>query len=172
MSIDPAFKMIDPTLRGPASHASLGAVETGTGAGAGAGAGPMEKWILREAFDGYLPPEILYRQKEQFSDGVGYGWINGLKNRCESKVSDQQLKDATSRFPEKTPKTKEAYYYRTIFEQKFPHARACVVVPWAKSVACSTERALQWEKSWQTMDEPSGRAVNIHSSSLQSLESK
>lgn len=147
MSIPPKFKMIDKK-----------------------GEQNIEKWLLRKSFEGYLPPHLLYRQKEQFSDGVGYGWIDGLKRLCESKISDQQLKDAASRFPEKTPKTKEAYYYRTIFEQKLPHPRAYMVVPWAKSVACSTERALQWEKSWQTMDEPSGRAVNVHSSALQSCE--
>lgn len=152
MSIDPAYKMIT-------SQDKVNTIDKSKG-------GPMEKWILRQAFEGYLPHDILYRQKEQFSDGVGYNWIGSLKQLTEAKVRDRQLQTAETRFPEKTPKTKEAYYYRTLFSQRLTHPRAHNVVPWSRSVACSTERALQWDRAWQKMDEPSGRAVSVHSHGL------
>lgn len=123
---------------------------------------PLEKWILRKAFEGYLPNEILWRQKEQFSDGVGYSWIDGLKSQAEETISDQQLSEAPTRFSQKTPLTKEAYYYRQIFEERLPHPKSQNIVPWSKSVACSTERALRWQKEWAEMDEPSGRACQVH----------
>lgn len=125
---------------------------------------PIEKWILRQAFEGYLPHDILYRQKEQFSDGVGYNWIDSLKLHVAKQVSNLKLMGAESRFPQKTPKGHEAYYYRMLFEEVLKHPRAYVIVPWSKSVACSTERALKWQKEWETADEPSGRSVDVHAS--------
>jgi asparagine synthase (glutamine-hydrolysing) len=124
---------------------------------------PIEKWPLRKAFEGYVPDEILWRQKEQFSDGVGYGWINTLKATAEVEISDEMLRDAAERFPVKTPQTKEAYLYRQIFESHFPDASAINCVPWEPSVACSTAIALKWDASFQNMVDPSGRAVmDIH----------
>ncbi len=124
---------------------------------------PIEKWPLRKAFDGYLPHEILWRQKEQFSDGVGYNWINGVKETAEHEITDGMLRGAAERFPVKTPETKEAYFYRQIFERHFPYATAINCVPWERSVACSTETALKWDAAFQNMVDPSGRAVmDVH----------
>jgi asparagine synthase (glutamine-hydrolysing) len=124
---------------------------------------PIEKYILRKAFDGTLPDEILWRQKEQFSDGVGYAWINGLKAFAEKEISDGMMRGAPERFPVKTPDTKEAYLYRQSFEQHFPSATAVNCVPWEKSVACSTATALLWDAAFQKMADPSGRAVmDVH----------
>jgi asparagine synthase (glutamine-hydrolysing) len=126
--------------------------------------GPIEKWPLRKAFEGCIPEEILWRQKEQFSDGVGYGWINALKATAEREISDGMMRGATERFPVKTPETKEAYFYRQIFETHFPNATAINCVPWERSVACSTETALKWDAAFQQMLDPSGRAVmDVHS---------
>ncbi|WOH38688.1 asparagine synthase B [Thalassotalea fonticola] len=128
--------------------------------------GKIEKHVLREAFEGYLPEEILWRQKEQFSDGVGYSWIDSLKEHVEEQVSDQQLANAEFKFPHNTPDTKEAYFYRTIFEEHFPLASAAECVPGGKSVACSTEAALAWDESFKNMADPSGRAVQaVHNES-------
>ena len=128
--------------------------------------GKIEKHVLRSAFEGYLPEEILWRQKEQFSDGVGYSWIDSLKELVEQEVSDQQLANAAFKFPHNTPDTKEAYYYRTIFEEHFPLASAAECVPGGKSVACSTETALAWDESFKNMADPSGRAVQaVHNES-------
>jgi asparagine synthase (glutamine-hydrolysing) len=130
------------------------------------GNGKMEKAILRSSFEGYLPKEILWRQKEQFSDGVGYSWIDGLKQHVEAQVSDQQLASAEFKFPVNTPDTKEAYYYRCIFEEHFPLASAADCVPGGKSVACSTPEALAWDESFANMADPSGRAVqSVHNDS-------
>ncbi len=127
------------------------------------GKGRIEKHILREAFDGIIPDEILWRQKEQFSDGVGYGWIDGLKDHAEAKVSDEELARAAVRFPINTPDTKEGYYYRTLFETHFSSAAAANCVPGGKSVACSTEKALEWSESLKNVVDPSGRAVtSVH----------
>ncbi len=124
---------------------------------------PIEKYLLRQAFDGTLPDEILWRQKEQFSDGVGYGWINGLKQHAEHEISDSMMKGASERFPVKTPETKEAYLYRQLFEHHFPSATAVNCVPFEKSVACSTATALLWDEAFQKMTDPSGRAVmDVH----------
>jgi len=124
---------------------------------------PIEKWPLRKAFEGLIPDEVLWRQKEQFSDGVGYGWINALKETAEREISDGQMRGAAERFPVKTPETKEAYLYRHIFEQHFPSATAVNCVPFERSVACSTETALKWDAAFQNMVDPSGRAVmDIH----------
>jgi len=125
-----------------------------------------EKWILRKAFEGYIPDEILWRQKEQFSDGVGYGWIDSLKAYAEKEVSDLMMQNAPHRFPVKTPVTKEGYLYRSIFEGHFPNPAAVQTVPDGPSVACSTPAAIRWDKSFQEMQDPSGRAVrNVHEKS-------
>jgi asparagine synthase (glutamine-hydrolysing) len=126
-------------------------------------AGKMEKQILREAFSDLLPKDVLWRQKEQFSDGVGYGWIDSLKALAEQKISDEQMKKAKYRFPINTPLTKEAYFYRDIFAQHFPSQSAALTVPGGKSVACSSEAALAWDCQFQQLTDPSGRAVtSVH----------
>ncbi len=125
-----------------------------------AGGGKIEKWILREAFKDILPAEIAWRQKEQFSDGVGYSWIDSIKELCEQKVSDDQFKRVKDRFPINPPMTKEQYYYRTIFEQFFPSSSAAKTVAYEASVACSTAKALEWDEAFKTMNDPSGRAVS------------
>ncbi|MCR5289102.1 MAG: asparagine synthase B [Treponema sp.] len=119
----------------------------------------MEKWILRKAFEDYLPKEIVWRQKEQFSDGVGYSWIDTLKQVTEQKVSDAQFAARAKRFPINTPVTKEEYYYRSVYSTFFPSETAAQTVPHEASVACSTAKALEWDAAWKSMDEPSGRAV-------------
>ena len=133
MSIDPAAKM--------------------------AGNGKLEKQILRDAFADLLPERIVKRQKEQFSDGVGYGWIDSLRAHAESHVTDRQMASAHHRFPHNPPLTKEAYYYRTIFAEHFPHLACAEAVPGGKSVACSTPEALAWDASLAAVTDPSGRAV-------------
>ncbi|CAA6658823.1 unnamed protein product [Spirodela intermedia] len=139
MEIDPDWKMIRPDL------------------------GRIEKWVLRNAFDDeqnpFLPKHILYRQKEQFSDGVGYSWIDGLKDHANEHVSDAMLMNASFVYPENTPTTKEAYYYRTIFEKFFPKVDS----PRGPSVACSTAKAVEWDASWSKNLDPSGRAaLGVH----------
>jgi asparagine synthase (glutamine-hydrolysing) len=128
--------------------------------------GRMEKWILRKAFDDetYLPAEVLWRQKEQFGDGVGYSWIDSIREFVELEVSDQQLATAQFRFPINTPDTKEGYYYRIIFEDYFPQESAAKCVPSGKSIACSTVEALEWDESFKASADPSGRSMkSIHS---------
>lgn len=130
------------------------------------GDGKMEKWILRKAFEDMLPAEIVWRQKEQFSDGVGYSWIDTLKKITSERVSDHEMERAAERFPINTPRNKEEYYYRTIFEEHFPSQTAAQCVPSVPSVACSTAEALAWDKSFQNMNEPSGRAIaDVHKES-------
>lgn len=125
----------------------------------------IEKWIVREAFKDYLPDEIVWRQKEQFSDGVGYDWIDTLKKTTNEMISDSQFKLADKRFPINTPATKEEYYYRTVFAKHFPSESAAKCVPHEASVACSTAKALEWDESFRKMNEPSGRAVaGVHES--------
>jgi asparagine synthase (glutamine-hydrolysing) len=124
---------------------------------------PIEKFLLRAAFAGNIPDEVLWRQKEQFSDGVGYAWINGLKDFAEREISDVMMRGAAERFPTKTPETKEAYLYRQIFEQHFATSTAIDCVPFERSVACSTATALLWDEAFQKMVDPSGRAVkDVH----------
>lgn len=123
----------------------------------------MEKWILRKAFEDMLPPSIVWRQKEQFSDGVGYGWIDTLKNLVNEQVQDEQMNNAHYRFPIQTPKSKEEYYYRSIFADHFPSDAAALSVPSLPSVACSSPMALEWDENFKNMNDPSGRAVkNVH----------
>jgi asparagine synthase (glutamine-hydrolysing) len=127
--------------------------------------GKMEKWILRKAFDNgeYLPAEVLWRQKEQFGDGVGYSWIDSIKDFVEQEVSDQQLATSEFRFPINTPDTKEGYFYRSIFESYFPQESAANCVPGGKSIACSTVEALEWDESFKNMADPSGRSmIGVH----------
>ncbi|KAD4981901.1 hypothetical protein E3N88_18572 [Mikania micrantha] len=127
----------------------------------------IEKWILRRAFDDeeqpYLPKHILYRQKEQFSDGVGYSWIDGLKAHAEQHVTNKMMLHAERIFPHNTPVTKEAYYYRMIFERFFPQNSAKLTVPGGASIACSTAKAIEWDASWSNNLDPSGRAaLGVH----------
>jgi asparagine synthase (glutamine-hydrolysing) len=123
----------------------------------------MEKWVLRKAFENELPASVAWRQKEQFSDGVGYSWIDSLKAVVEEAVSDAQMTQVTHRFPVQPPRTKEEYYYRSIFEEHFPSQAAAMTVPSVPSIACSTPTALAWDASFQNMNEPSGRAIgNVH----------
>mmetsp|Transcript_14427 Transcript_14427/g.34922 ORF Transcript_14427/g.34922 Transcript_14427/m.34922 type:complete len:600 (-) Transcript_14427:151-1950(-) len=128
----------------------------------------IEKWSIRKAFDTpddpYLPDDILWRQKEQFSDGVGYGWVDHLKDIAEKEISDQMFATAKNRFPHNTPTTKEGYRYRMIFEEFFPGEAAERCVPGGKSIACSTERAMQWDESFSKRADPSGRAAGVHDS--------
>lgn len=121
--------------------------------------GKMEKHILREAFEGSLPESIVWRQKEQFSDGVGYGWIDTLKQIAEEQVSDEMMTNAKYRFPIHTPMSKEEFMYRSIFDEHFPSDSAASCVPSVKSIACSTAEALAWDESFQNNADPSGRAV-------------
>ena len=123
------------------------------------GGGKIEKHILREGFKGYLPEEILWRQKEQFSDGVGYSWIDSLKDYAEEQISDLEMKRAPIDFPINTPDTKEGLLYRKIFAEKFGSNTAAATVPGGKSVACSTKEALAWDESFTNNADPSGRAV-------------
>ncbi|MCR4574018.1 MAG: asparagine synthase B [Lentisphaeria bacterium] len=123
------------------------------------GGAVIEKWLLREAFHDMLPPEIVWRQKEQFSDGVGYSWIDTLKEMTAREVTDAQFALAAKRFPVNTPATKEEYYYRSIFAEFFPSESAAACVPHEASVACSTAKALEWDEAFKKMNEPSGRAV-------------
>ncbi|CAN6201373.1 unnamed protein product [Urochloa humidicola] len=148
MSIDPDWKMVRPDL------------------------GRIEKWVLRKAFDDeeqpFLPKHILYRQKEQFSDGVGYSWIDGLKEHAASNVSDKMMSNAKFIFPHNTPTTKEAYYYRMIFERLFPQKPAILTVPGGPSVACSTAKAVEWDAHWSGNLDPSGRAaLGVHLAAYQ-----
>ena len=153
MSLDPTHKLIDKK------------------------AGRIEKYILRKAFDTpdkpYLPNEVLYRQKEQFSDGVGYSWIDGLKEYADVHVSDTMLSAARHRFPESTPQTKEAYLYREIFESHYPQQSARMTVPGGPSVACSTPTAIKWDAAWANLLDPSGRAaVGVHDEAYEEPASK
>ena len=123
----------------------------------------IEKKILREAFEDMLPQEVVWRQKEQFSDGVGYNWIDSLKAIATAQVTDQQMEAAARRFPVNPPRNKEEYYYRSIFEELFPSSSAALTVPSVPSVACSTAEALAWDASFQNLNDPSGRAVkDVH----------
>jgi len=152
--LDRAF--LDVAMRMDASHKMVDKAS-----------GRIEKAVLREAFEGYLPKEILWRQKEQFSDGVGYGWIDGLKAHAEAQVSDRELAAADKRFPYNPPQTKEAYYYRSLFEQFYPTPAAAETVPGGKSIACSSPAAIAWDASFATMADPSGRAVaGVHEQAL------
>lgn len=122
----------------------------------------MEKWVLRKAFEDLLPESIAWRQKEQFSDGVGYSWIDTLKKVAEDEVTDEMMANAKHRFPINIPMSKEEYRYRTIFESHFPSDSAASCVPSVPSVACSTPVALEWDEAFKNANDPSGRAVKVH----------
>ena len=139
-------RFLDVAMRIPARHKMVSP-------------GGIEKKILREAFRGALPEEILWRQKEQFSDGVGYSWIDSLKAHADARVTDRQMAGAAERFPIGTPLTKESYVYREIFDELFPLASAAACVPYGPSVACSSAAALEWDPSFKANADPSGRAV-------------
>jgi asparagine synthase (glutamine-hydrolysing) len=131
----------------------------------------MEKWILRKAFEDMLPESVAWRQKEQFSDGVGYSWIDTLKEVVAKEVSDEQLANAKYKFPIQTPTSKEEYYYRSIFTEHFPSDAAALSVPQEASVACSTKIALEWDEAFKNLNDPSGRAVaNVHSDAYKKQE--
>ena len=126
----------------------------------------MEKWVLRKAFEDMLPESVAWRQKEQFSDGVGYSWIDTLKEMVEKEVSDEQLSNAHYKFPIQSPTSKEEFYYRSIFAKHFPSDTSAWSVPSVPSVACSSPIALEWDESFKNMNDPSGRAVkNVHDES-------
>ena len=151
MAMDAQAKMVD---------------KGGEGARPG-GSRRIEKAVLREAFAGYLPDSILWRQKEQFSDGVGYGWIDGLKAHAEAHVGDAEFAVAAERFPINPPQTKEAYWYRRLFEQHFPGDACARTVPGGKSIACSTPAAIAWDAAFANAADPSGRAVaGVHNAAL------
>ena len=114
----------------------------------------IEKWVLRKAFEDYLPESVAWRQKEQFSDGVGYSWIDTLKEMVNEKVSDEQLANAHFKFPIQPPSSKEEYYYRSIFTEHFPSDAAALSVPSVPSIACSTPTALEWDESFKNMNDP------------------
>jgi asparagine synthase (glutamine-hydrolysing) len=151
--LDVAMRL-DPEAKRPG-----GSVESPTGR-------PMEKLVLRKALGHLIPDSVAWRQKEQFSDGVGYGWIDGLRELADAKIPDTQLSTAADRFPINPPDTKEGYFYRSIFQEHFPLASAARCVPGGKSVACSTPEALAWDPSLAAVVDPSGRAVRgVHESS-------
>ena len=130
--------------------------------------GRIEKWVLREAFKDYLPESVLWRQKEQFSDGVGYSWIDSLKELVSKEVSDSDFANASKIFPINPPQNKEEFYYRSIFKDHFPSDAAAKSVPSVPSVACSTPQALEWDEAFKNMNDPSGRSVsNIHNESYE-----
>jgi len=125
--------------------------------------GRIEKWVIRKSFESYLPKEIVWRQKEQFSDGVGYSWIDTLKRVASERITDEQMASAPHRFHVNPPMSKEEYLYRTIFEEHFPSEQAAACVPSVPSIACSTAEALEWDASFKGNADPSGRAVkSVH----------
>lgn len=149
MNIDPKEKMIDMKSKPDGKHPRL------------------EKYILRKAFDTpespYLPEEVLWRQKEQFSDGVGYDWVDGLKAFAEAEVTDDMFAKRAERFPTNPPESKEYFLLRSIFEEHYPDKSALATVPVGKSIACSTPEALSWDPAWKNLaGDISGRAVDVH----------
>jgi asparagine synthase (glutamine-hydrolysing) len=152
-------EFMDVAMRMDAAHKMSGLDADGTRR--------IEKAVLREAFEGHLPEEILWRQKEQFSDGVGYGWIDGLKSHAEADIGDGVFAAAAERFPINTPQTKEAYFYRALFDQLFPGDACARTVPGGKSIACSSPAAIAWDAAFANAADPSGRAVaGVHQAAL------
>ncbi len=155
-------EFLDVAMAFDAKHKMVGAPLPGAGAGK-----RIEKGVLRAAFEGVLPDEILWRQKEQFSDGVGYGWIDGLRAHADAQVSDRELAAAARRFPHNPPQTKEAYWYRSLFERHFPTPAAAETVPGGKSIACSSPAAIAWDAAFANAADPSGRAVaGVHNAAV------
>jgi len=128
-----------------------------------------EKYVLRKAFEGLIPDEVLWRQKEQFSDGVGYNWIDSLKANADVHVPDEMLSEAGNKFTIQPPETKEAYYYRSIFVELYPSDEAALTVEAGPSIACSSPVAFRWSKEFEEMDDPSGRAVAVHNKAVKSV---
>ncbi len=155
MRLNPEAKMCGP--KAPDIPGDSG--QSGQSCSPGHPAFEIEKRILREAFASLLPAEVAWRQKEQFSDGVGYSWIDTLKRITSEAVSDEQMAHAAERFPINPPRNKEEYYYRSIFAEHFPSDSAARSVPSEASVACSTAIALEWDAAFRNMNDPSGRAV-------------
>lgn len=122
----------------------------------------IEKYVLRKAFEGYIPDEILWRQKEQFSDGVGYGWIDYLKQHAEAAVTDEMMKNAKTKYPVQPPSSKEEYFYRQIFDSFFNCPSAALTVPVGPTIACSTPTAFRWSEEFTKMADPSGRSIKLH----------
>ncbi len=136
-----------------------------------AGNGKIEKYIIRKAFEDYLPHEVIWRQKEQFSDGVGYSWIDSLKEIANKTITDFQMSDVCNRFPINPPLSKEEYLYRTIYSELFPSDSAALCVPSVPSVACSSPVALEWDKAFLENADPSGRAVSsVHQAPIKMLQ--
>lgn len=164
--VEPRVPFLDPEFLEVAMNLDPSEKMIKKGAGVSKEDTRIEKWAIRKAFDTpddpYLPKEILWRQKEQFSDGVGYGWVDCLKDIAEKEVSDQMFASAANRFPHNTPTTKEAYRYRMIFEEFYPGEASERTVPGGKSIACSTERAMNWDASFANRADPSGRAAGVH----------
>ena len=131
--------------------------------------GKAEKFVLRKAFEGLIPKEVLWRQKEQFSDGVGYNWIDSLKAHAEEKVTDDMLANAERKFPIQPPTTKEAYYYRAMFSEMYPSNEAALTVEAGPSIACSSPVAFRWSKEFEKMDDPTGRAVAVHEKAVKGV---
>jgi len=131
--------------------------------------GKAEKYVLRKAFEGLIPDEVLWRQKEQFSDGVGYNWIDSLKANADAQISDEMLTEAGNTFPLQPPETKEAYYYRSIFTELYPSDEAVLTVEAGPSIACSSSVAFRWSKEFEKMDDPSGRAVGVHNKAVKAI---
>ncbi|CAD7705317.1 unnamed protein product [Ostreobium quekettii] len=148
MGMDPAEKMIDMSFKPDGVHPK------------------MEKYVLRKAFDDpecpYLPDSVLFRQKEQFSDGVGYDWVDGLKDYASKVVTDEMWARRMERFPTDPPRTREYYVLRSLFQEQFPSKAALLTVPRGLSVACSTPEAVSWDPEWKNLHEISGRAVGVH----------
>ncbi len=133
-----------------------------------AGKGKMEKWILRKAFEDYLPASVAWRQKEQFSDGVGYNWIDTLKELTSAQVTESQMEKVNEIFPIHPPMSKEEFYYRSIYQEHFGSDSAAQCVPSVPSVACSTPIALEWDEAFKKMNDPSGRSVaGVHEQSYE-----
>lgn len=153
------LEFLDVAMAMDATHKMAGVQADGTRR--------IEKAVLREAFAGVLPESILWRQKEQFSDGVGYGWIDGLKAHAAQVVGDREFAAAAARFPFNTPATKEAYLYRSIFERHFPGPACAATVPGGKSIACSSPAALEWDPAFAHAADPSGRSVTgVHAAAV------
>lgn len=152
-------EFLDVAMRTNPTAKMCGPKKSGDSGESGESGFEIEKKIVREAFADMLPEEVAWRQKEQFSDGVGYSWIDTLKQITSEAVSDEQMAHAAERFPINPPKNKEEYYYRSIFAEHFPSDSAAMSVPSEASVACSTAIALEWDAAFKNMNEPSGRAV-------------
>jgi len=132
--------------------------------------GKIEKYVLRKAFSDLLPKDILWRQKEQFSDGVGYSWIDHLKKHSSEAITDKMMTDAKKRFSKQTPSSKEEYFYREIFDSLFKSKSAAMTVPVGPSIACSTPTAYRWSKQFKGMADPSGRAVKgVHEKAVEKV---